>query len=988
VITPLNVRSGFSLLRGTTSPERLVQRARKLGHARLALTDFNGLYAAPAFDAAAQEGGIEPILGAELHSADGTALALVRDDRGYGNLCRLITRRHRPRPESLASDLAKFAKGLEVIVEDPSFARIVRDARGEAKSLWVGIDPAAEGRAATRRTVEGAETLGLPLVALGKALLPDAGDMDVARLLAAMRLGTTVEGVSRSQLPSAEACLRSPDRLLEDLASFPDAVANNHRVAERCAAWRLLPRGPVFPAYECPDGRRPREELRRLCDAGIRRRYGDEPPRRCAERLERELRLIGRMGFAEYFLVVWDIVRYARERGVPVAGRGSGASSLVAYLLGITNVCPLTYEIPFERFLNEYRQDFPDLDVDFCWRIRDDVLDYVFRRWGPERSAMVCMYNTFQDRSALREVARAMGYSEDQISGRATGVDEDPERLERVRGLASRLVGLPHNLSVHPGGVVIAPRAIEDHTPIEPATKGVLISQYDKHGVEAVGLVKLDLLGNRSLSTIRTACELVRREHGDEIRVESLPAADPPVIAMLQVADTVGCNQIESPAMRHLLRAFRPEGVADLMKTLALIRPGAASLGMKETFIRRKRGLERVPAGYAPVDRALADTWGVMLYEDDVMFAAAAILGALPAEADGFRKAVQKCRDDAERLRLSRRFLARCRANGVDNDYAKGLWVQMAKFNSYSFCRAHAGSYAMLAYALAWLKHHYPVEFWVAALNNNQSMYHPRVYIEQARRAGVGFLPVDVNRSEAEFDVQGGRIRVALNRVGGLGPASVEAILDARDDGAFRSLSDFLDRTGLGEEETRALVLCGAFDAMGRTRPQLMMEMGLHAARPQSDRGRRELLSAEPVVPEGPPDFDPRRKYLDERRILGFSVRGHVMSLYRPALRGAVDADSRDLTRRVGQRASLAGVVEAIRTTRTQRNRGMMFVTLDDEYGLFEVTFFADACRRIQPPRHYGPYVVSGRVEEQYDSVTVTADALSWFRAGREHVAP
>ena len=772
------------------------------------------------------------------------------------------------------------------------------------------------------------------------------------------------------------ACLRGADQLQEELSAFPAAVANNQRLAEECSAYRLLPRGPVFPKFPCPDGLSAEAYLRRLSTEGMKRRYGRAEPA-AAARLEKELNLIRRMGFCEYFLVVWDIVRYARERHVPVAGRGSGASSIVAYLLGITNVCPLAFDIPFERFLNERRGDFPDLDVDFCWRIRDDVIDYAFNRWGSDHVAMVCTHNTFGPSSALRETAKAMGLSDDRISR----LDEADLNGGGIVRLSRRIVNLPHNLSVHPGGIVISPRTIDHYVPIQPAAKGVTVTQYDKNGVEDIGLVKLDLLGNRSLSTIRCACDLIATRTGRTIDIETLPPADPSTIAVLQAARTIGCNQLESPAMRHLLKALQPRHVRDVMKALALIRPGAASIGMKEVFIRRRRGLQPTPTGHPQVDRVLRDTSGVMLYEDDVMLVAAALMGAPLSEADRFRKAVQKCPDDRERLRLSREFLSRCIANGVDGDYAKGLWVQMAKFNAYSFCRAHAASYAMPAYAVAWLKTHYPLEFHVAALNNNQSMYHPRVYVEQAKREGVRFLLPDIHRSGDEFTAEGDAIRVGLGRIAGLGPVSVRAILEARNRRPFAGLGDCLRRTRLGYEEGRSLVLCGALDASGWTRPALMMELNLCLARRAGRAERGDLLLPSGLsVPDCAGDYPPHRKYADERRILGFSVREHIMEIYRPGLAGLVDTDSRQLEGRVGRRIRIAGVLEANRTTRTQKGGTMRFLTMEDELGLFEVTVFPGA-RVAGSFNRYGPYLVRGKVEEQYDAITVTADTVELVEA-------
>jgi len=978
-LTPLRVWSGYSLGRGTCPPQRLVGRARELGHTRLALTDVDNLCAAPAFWRSAVEAGLRPILGAELREGGRWAVVLVAEQAGYENLCRLITRRHCREDFRLAGGLAELCGGTHVLVEDAPLAEELLAAGVPRERLWVGIDPPAQSPARLRRLWACAGRLGLRPVATATACLGAADEAALAGVLAASRLGCTVPAVPAGELPPPGAVLRAPDELARAAAAFPAAARNNRRLAEECSAYRLLPRRPVFPRFPVPSGQAPQEYLRRLCERGLRKRYGEPPPQAASARLARELDLIGRLGFAEYFLVVWDIVRHARRSGAPVAGRGSGASSLVAYVLGLTNVCPLACDIPFERFLHEGRSDLPDLDIDFCWRLRDNVIDYAFRRWGEGRVAMVCTHNTYQVRSALRETAKAFGLSDEQISG-GEALEADGRREAIVR-LSRRLVGLPHLLSVHPGGVVIAPRAIDRHVPVQPAAKGVRIAQYDKDGVEAVGLVKLDLLGNRNLSTVHEACRLVRRRRGVAIDVERLPPAEAATVDLLRRAATVGCNQLESPAMRHLLRMMRPGGLADVMQALALIRPGAASIGMKEVFIRRRRGLEPVPPGYPAVDAILRRTCGVMLYEDDVLLVAAALLGEPLAEADRFRKAVQKCPDDRARLELSREFLGRCAANGVEPACAKDLWVQMAKFNAYSFCRAHAASYAALSYAGAYLKAHWPLEFWVAALNNNQSMYPPRVYVAEAQRAGVRFCLPDANRSGEEFtideDGRGGEaIRVGLGRVEGLGPAGVRRILDERARRPFADLGDFLARTRLGRQEARALILCGAFDWTGRSRPTLMMELNLFFTMcPDALPAGEPLLYARPNLPNVPGDYEPRRKRLDERRILGLSVGRHVMTELRPLWQGRVDAFSDELPQRVGRRVRLAGVLEVLRAARTERGQDMMFLTLDDERGLFEVTVFPAALARTRADfRRYGPYLVTGRAEDQYGAVTVAAE--------------
>ena len=975
-ITPLRARSGYSLLRGTMSLEVLVGGAVRAGYTHLALGDLNNIYGAPGFYRLARDAGLAPIIGAELCDGSDGVVALVENDVGYRNLCRLITRIQCCRGFSLRDSLGGLADGLHFLIDDADLATGLVGAVGRGR-LWLALDPPVQGPGLVRRLIDCSAGLGCELVACGTAHLAGPEDRDVARLLTAIRTGSTFDSVTDAQLPHRAATLRGPERLARELADFPRAVANNIRLSRRCGEYEFLPRRPVFPAFECPRDLTPRAYLRKLCREGMVRRYGRA--RRDAEaRIDREMSLIESKGFSGYFLVAGDIVQYARSRGAPVAGRGSGASSLVAYLLGITNVCPLTYNIPFERFLNERRVDFPDLDIDFCWRIRDEVIDYAFDRWGRDRVAMVSAHNTFKASSALRETAKAFGYSNAQISQMTA---DDLAAAPEVSRLAGRIVSLPHNLCVHPGGIVIAPGPIENYAPLQPSAKGCRIIQYDKRGAKAAGLVKLDLLGNRSLSTIREAADLVRRRNGQTIDIETIDPADHRTVAILQAADTVGCNQLESPAMRNLLRAIQPHHVRDVMKALALVRPGAAGVGMKDAFICRHRGMDSIPAGEPKIDSILADTYGVMLYEDDVMLTAAAMTGGCRARGDMFRKAVQKCTSDAERLELSRDFLGRCESNGIDNQLARSLWVQMAKFNAYSFCRAHAGSYGRLAWAVAYLKAHWPVEFWTAALNNNQSMYHPRVYVEHAKRMGISFLMPDVNRSAAEYSARRDAIRIGLGSVAGLGPAGAGAILEARETSEFTTLTDCLLRTGLTRSEARALVLCGAFDFTARPRPALMIELDMAiSARRTSRHSKRVggLFATSGVMcpPAVTGDYSSGRKYIDERRILGVSVGPHIMKIHRPHLHGKVNVTSRDLPARIGRRVTIAGVLEARRLTPAAGGREMMFLTMDDEFGLFEVTHFPGEDKSEQF-ESYGPHIVTGKVTEQYDTISISAERIS-----------
>jgi len=742
----------------------------------------------------------------------------------------------------------------------------------------------------------------------------------VHRLLSAIRQNTLVAHVEN---------VASPEAYLRDDV---EVTSEDERLAESCD-WDFLPAPKIFPKDQGG-----MERLRALCDAGAAWRYPDGPPR---ERIARELSVIGKLGYADYFVVVHDIVRYSRERGLPVAGRGSGASSVVAYMLGITNVCPIAYDLPFERFLHEGRKDYPDIDVDFSWRVRDDVIHHVFERFGDV--AMVSTHITFQHRSAFREAAKAYGYSDDQVSLLQKGRVDVPDRPKLERA-ARALLGLPRHLSVHPGGIVLRP---DGAAPLERAEKGVIVTQYDKDTVEAAGLVKIDLLGNRALSTIRETVEIVERTTGTRLDVEKLPV-DEASLRLLREARTVGCNQLESPAMRSLIRMMRPADTKGLMQALALIRPGAASCGMKEAFVRRERGLEA-----APKRGLLPDTHEIMLYEDDAMLVASALTGLSLAEGDRFRRRVQKLRTDEERVAVSREFLDLAVRHGADPEVAKDLWIQMAKFTEFSFCRAHAASYAVLAWASCWLAAHHPVAHWVAALNNNQGLYDARVYLEQAKREGIGVRLPCAQKSGVEFTEEGGAIRVGFNRIFGIEQREIAAILEARP---FASLGDFLARTKVSQPSLRNLVHCGALDWTGIPRPRLLMS------------ARAKGRDVPPIR-----DFAEEEKFSRELEILGLSARRHILSYLAPPR----DFDSRGLEAAAGKRVRLLGIMATSRIAETAKSEPMEFLTMEDEHGLFEVVLFPQVFRRC---RAYigtlGPYEVVGKVETRYDVTVVTAESV------------
>lgn len=828
--------------------------------------------------------------------------------------------------------------------------------------------------------------MGIGLVAASDIYFASPEDYPLHEVLTAMKQLDTVENVKKDAGKNREGYLRQPFEMHELFSDCPEALENTMRIAES-VDFDLLGRSHVFPKVPEVDGKPAAKQLRETAYSRALDRY-EKITTPVRERLDFELDMICRMGFADYFLIVADIVGHARGLGTPTAGRGSGASSIVSYCLGITNVDPLKYNLPFERFLNPGRRDFPDLDIDFCWRLRDDVIDYVYKKYGDDHVAMIATYATFQPRSAFREVAKTFGLSDPVITkiqkmlkrGINRNLPIQPRILHRIRRFAQELAGFPHHLSVHCGGVVITPDPIFRHAPLHRSEKGVVVTQYDKNGVEAVGLVKLDLLGNRAVSTIREAVDLVELTTGDRIEPEKLPDAEEKTIALLQSGDTIGCNQLESPAMRNLLRMMRPAGTAEVMQALALIRPGAASLGMKETFVKRARGLEKPTFSDPRLESVFGDTHGVLLYEDDALLIAKCLTDLPTGEADNFCRAVTKCESDAERLELSNHFLRHCRMSGTDEKLAKDLWIQMAKFCSYSFCRAHAASYALLAYTVAYLKAHHPAEFWVAAMNNNAGMYPKRVYIEAARRGGIEILLPCVNRSGPEFTLEDGKIRVGLLRIAELSQKSVEKTVSQRRLMPYQGLADFIARTGIGPKETENLVRSGAFDFTGLSRPVLLWELFTRPKKKSYAGAQRAVpLQSEMTYPELK-DYSERKKFEDEWELLALSARGHPMTFLRGSLPLNGWVKTSEVCGHVGEEVAIAGIVSAARVTNTMKGEQMAFLTIEDEYGICEATLFPDVFRRVRKRmRGMGLFVVTGKVENQYDAVTLTAENLECF---------
>ncbi len=987
---PLTVRSHYSLMWGTPSIPQLCRAARQLGYRRLALTDTDNLYGLWPFLTACRREGLTPLVGAEITDPAGTrrAVCLVADEAGYSHLCRLLTKRHMDPSFNLAENLPKLSKGLVVLTSNTDLL-----------TLWhrAGVNIAAAMPrmllAATHPLRCLARKLGIPLVATPGSFFLAPNDHRRHQLLRAIGLNTTLERLPAHEVAPANAWLADPAEYARRFAACPEAMENTYKIADQ-----LTFRGPQFglvmPPWPDSQGRPASQMLRQAAYAGARERYGHDLPEPVVDRLEHELRTIGQMNFCTYFLMVRDIVRHSPR----TCGRGSGAASLVAYCLKITNVCPVKHNLYFGRFLNPGRKDPPDIDVDFAWDERDGVISGVLQQYG-RQAAMVSSHILFQPRMAVRETAKVFGLTEAEIGKvtkrlpwfwRTQTADADlladlkkrPEARAldfihpwpEILALAQQLIGTPRYLSVHPGGVVITPQPISHYVPVQRAAKGVPIIQWEKEATEDAGLVKIDLLGNRSLGVIRDAIHNVSANaiHFDESQWE--PEEDMETQEALAQGRTMGCFYIESPAMRLLQQKAGVGDFDHLVIHSSIIRPAANEF--IQEYIRRLHGGAWDPIHPLLTD-VLAETFGIMVYQEDVSRAAMALAGFDDAAADGLRKIMSK-KDRALKLQdYFQRFVGGARKRGVSQAQIRAVWEMMMSFSGYSFCKPHSASYARVSFQAAYLKVHFPAEFMAAVISNQGGFYNAFAYVSEARRLGVTILAPDIHESQIRWIGAKGRIRVGFMAIKGLAARTMDRIMTQRRQNRFRNPLDFFSRVRPDEAEARALIHCGALDSLSpdTSRGQLLWQLAQWLADRKAGPGALELFDTHPsaIAPPPLPPDDPLERLRREFRVLGFLCHCHPMTLFDVAVRKARSVKAAALPRCLGRQIRFAGWLITGKVVRTKNDTPMEFLTFEDETGIVETTFFPRAYDRFCHLIDRGhPYLLRGKVEQNWGATTLT----------------
>jgi DNA-directed DNA polymerase III PolC len=870
------------------SVQDMVNRAAADKLTALALTDNNALYGAVSFTKACMSAGIKPILGMAVHVAappgemppqpavPGKLVLLATGGEGYRALCHLASflqggKRQRMQNHGLSWEMLRnHHQGLICLTGGRQgwIERLLRAGRPEAagrfisrlgglfeEHCYLSIGPQVPDDSFARDVLNLGGRFGLSPVALQPIYCLQPEEVPRLRLLAAINQNCRLEEVEDSSLPAmgdTAGPIHWPDaiEMKERFADYPEALANAADIASLCQPG--LPDGrPIWPVLRLPDNQTPEQTLAIAARTSLVEKYGSEPDQSIRARLEKELVAIAQHGFSPLFVIVADIVRFARQEHIPVNTRGSVANSLVAYCVGITHVDPIAHDLLFERFLNPARLTLPDIDLDFCSRRRDEVLDYVRRTYGEDQVALVGTMNRLQLRSAVRESAKAYGLDNGQIKRLAAKVPHrwhpDPRRQKRwqideiLEGLddkqqivmraASEITGQPHHLSVHPGGVILTPGPLADILPVQMAPKGFLITQYDYRDLEVIGLPKIDLLGIRALTVLADTVELIHQEHDPDFELAEIPLEDVKTGSLLSSGDTIGVFQCESAGARRTLRKLKARNIRDLAVANAFFKPGPATGGMAPAFVRRYRGEEPVRFLHPALEPILGSTQGILLFQEQILRIAWEIAGLSWTQADGLRKGMSKFQSK-EMAALESAFVAGClrpepEGPGFNNEQAKTLWEQVSAFAGYGFNQGHATAYGDVSYRSGYLKAHYPAEFLCARLADRGGFHHPAIYMAEARRLGIAVRPPHVNKSGRSFTLTQQMqtiLWMGLGQVRDLRRNTVRAIESERNKALFVDLPDLLARVELQKKEIHHLIRCGALDGLGESRAQMLVE--------------------------------------------------------------------------------------------------------------------------------------------------------------------
>ncbi|MDP4199271.1 MAG: DNA polymerase III subunit alpha [Bacteroidota bacterium] len=1027
MFTHLHTHSWYSFSRGTIPSEALAELAATAGMTAIAQTDTNNLSGAVEFYIATKKHGIKPIIGVELRTRHETATLLARNADGYREICETVTAVLEAIPQTkpkltLESEepgqveiqeedleykpLAPFLHDRsEDIVMLSSSSTLLEQLAPQMKigNLFMELAPHERKQWKKLRTIY--RQYRLPVVATNDILFAKREDHALHKLLRTIGSNTTLNTVpewevgAESQRFTNEHELRA---LLSDVGE--DAFANAQKIAESCNVEFDFSYSK-FTKYPVEDSA---IFLHALAEAGFRKRF-DRPTAEHHARFEQELATIIELRATDYYLAVWDMIQFAKRKNFPYLGRGSGANSLIAYCLEISNVDPVRNHLRFERFLNPERSMPPDFDIDFSWKDRYEVIHYMIDTFGQNRSigqsraAMLCTVQCYRDRGAVRETGKAFGFTEAEINeqmthirtiyvegkvaSRSSALNEGnrPADIKQWMQCAARIESFPRNLSVHAGGLLIADRAMTHYTPVQMAPIGVPITQQDMYSADDWKLIKLDILATRGLGTYWDTMRLVEGRTGTRppVENENVAFADEQTKELIRTGKTRGCFYIESPAMIGLLRKLRTDTFENLTAASSVIRPGVAQSGMMQEFIARHRDPARRNRADPILARLMPETYGVMVYQEDVLTVAHDVAGLSYGEADLMRRAMSgKTRSHERMTDLKDRFLDGCKSKGVHDAIAQEIWRQIISFSGYSFCKAHSASYAVLSFQEAWLKVYHPAEFLCSVLNNQGGFYRHQEYLNEARLLGITVKLPDVNLSHYEHTVDDERsIRLGFVAFSDLSSASRERLLAARAGAPFTSIEDFAIRSGVTMEDGALLVTLGACDSFGTRRVEMLVRFRaamlgtshLHKLSGQPGLGFADDLSH--ISLQHLSDYDPLYQFRLERNTFGYSVTNHPCDFLKQYAEGTVRAS--DLARHIGKRVTVVGAKAATKAVRTKRGELMLMLNLSDKSGMMDVVVWPEQYRQYYTQLSTAEAVrIAGKVAESYNVATLEAHAI------------
>lgn len=1022
----LRAHSFYSLLNGTASPDTLVQRAIELGMTRLAITDDNALYGATEFQRATHGTGITPIFGATVTMADSTHLPLlVQNETGWRNLCALITTAQHNAPKGKAelrySELEGHTEGLIALsggrhgAVGQALLQRNKEKAGECldrllrsfgrEHVYVELqhhlhrsDPYL-----IRQSVALANHYDLPYVATNNVYYATHDGHRLSDILLCIRENITLEQARRKRRTNSEYYLKSATEMGQLFAELPDALAATITIAERCAY--TLPTGlQPLPTYPVPDIHTSDTYLAWLCEQAFAQRY-DRTATQATDQLAHELGVIHRAGLSNYFLVVWDVMDYCRQNGIMAQGRGSACNSIVAYLLGISPIDPIQHHLTFARFLSDERNTTPDIDIDIESGTRNDdsgidprdqVIQYVYERWGRDRVAMACTFSRYGARSALRDLAKALDIPKERLkpiarlvegrgvhalsnSDEVTALAENSQAWSLLQELAPALSYLPRHLGLHNGGMVMSGGPLSERVPTEPAAyPDRTVVQWDKDMLEEVSIIKLDLLGLKMLLMLSEAGRWIATHTGTPFDWSALTFDDPAVYDLIARGDTIGCFQVESRAQAQMLPRLKPACFNDLIIAISLIRPGPIIGDMVHPFLRRRNGEEAVVYLHPALEQALGETLGVVLWQEQVLEVTHALTGMTHGEGEQLRRAIGKNSPALDGL--SHKFWNGAKANGVSNDVTRAVWEQLKAFGGYAFPKSHAAAFAVLVYRSAWLKRYYPAAFY-ASLFNCQPMgfWSPAVILGDAKRHAITVLPVDVHESDRFCTATSDAVRLGFNYIKGMGRAAAKRIVSARGTTPFQNLTDFGRRTQLPRPLIEALIVAGALDSIKGRRP-LLWELGTL----DYDEARLPIEYETDSV-DLPPLSDMEAHFW-EQEITRVTVGDHILAHYRQALdpQGIMTgAGLRDC--RHGMTVQTAGQLVMHQAPPTAR--GVHFVTLEDETGLINLVIKPDVYQRVQRiVRGYSLLRVQGQVQRRDTVVSVLVQKVEILKLKQTHL--